>query len=316
MDKDLISKYLSIISLGALLLFACGTYITNSFLRSYHMMDFNLLKPQAIITGFTFITVIILHLMVFMWFMNINKLGNNNILRVIVVTTLKVGYLSVFLFLIFGKSKLVFEPLFEPSLFGLKLGSEIVKGSIVFFMMFPMFMIFYYANRKTGKRDVLDYMGIIFIVVGIVASIIVFFCLYPNPDFRKIMGFEILVGVNFVLMVAFSPNDNDKEPRKYSGVFFSFGEKSKFQSHLLSIIIIFCYVPGFIVVMEQYTTIIYPNIDQSFGGGKLEQMTYITGSDTISGNKVYETENYIFLENPDSTITKIDWADVTKVIHK
>jgi hypothetical protein len=72
---------------------------------------------------------------------------------------------------------------------------------------------------------------------------------------------------------------------------------------------------GGLGLLYMYSKIIYPNLVQSFGGGKSEKIIYYTDNGTVAGMKIYETDKYVFLSDSDSTIIKLDWNEINKIVN-
>jgi hypothetical protein len=45
-------------------------------------------------------------------------------------------------------------------------------------------------------------------------------------------------------------------------------------------------------------------------------MSIIVGNDTITGDKVYETSDYLFLTKKDSSIIKTDWKNINTILKR
>jgi hypothetical protein len=308
-NKDLLNKIITALSGIIILTFACGSYITNSFLTNYHIVDFNLLKPHAVITGFMFTVFLIVHVIVFLLFLNL-KVGDNSLIRTVLFSAVKIIYLSLFLSFFFYPEYLsgnVFEKQFGGY------GFLFIPG----FIAFPLALFQYVRDKNIGKLDWIDKFYLIVTVLGAASTLVLFVGFFPNPDFQRLFFFELYFGCLFVLTVVSSNSSIEDKRSNYRQIlFFENKDSNSNTSFYLALTLLTLTIIGStLIIMEKYTKTIYPRISQSYGGGKLEAMTYFMKNDTISGNKIYESEKYIFILNNDSSISKIDWNDVTRVIH-
>lgn len=311
MDKDLIGKYLSIASIAAIVCFAFGIYITNTSLKAYHIVDFDLLQPRAILVGFAFIAFIAFHVFAFLILIKI-PFQNNSLGRVLLVTVIKVVYLATAFTLIFHSDSVK-----NLNLFGWELSDGVAGVLISLFMYFPVAGFYSHNERRVGKRDLSDKLFLAHVLFCAVGALIYFLAICSSTEFLTMLRYEGYFGFFFFSFVIGAISRSVGKERKNGDIFyFEDGTGDTFKKNFYNVLFGFMLIGMAFVYMTHYTKHIYFYVPQSAGGGKLEQMTYITESDTIAGKKIYETENYIFMENPDSSITKLDWADVTKVIYK
>jgi hypothetical protein len=166
-----------------------------------------------------------------------------------------------------------------------------------------------------------------------VRNIAIFFCILSilllfltfirNKEFRSILYLEIFICLSvYAYIIGYrSAKLHDERNSKTGGekkkwsedTFFDFGH-SELGAQLKKLFEILALTFMALKITLDYTETIYSNLRQSYGGGKLEKMSYVVKSDTITGNKVYETNEYVFLSNKDSTIVKLDWKDINTIL--
>jgi len=99
------------------------------------------------------------------------------------------------------------------------------------------------------------------------------------------------------------------------GVFVK-GKNEKFHEYIREVFYILAIVTSTGVMIYFYAHSIYKLIPPSFAGGKPLPISYLIGSDTITGKKIYENENDVFLLSKDSTVLKIDLKEIDGILKR
>lgn len=313
MDKDYINKILSILSISAAAAFICGSFIINAYLRHFQILDFKLLQPHAIIVGFSFFLFFLMHAFVYLMYLDINYIGDNSLIKTLALSVIKVAYLSVVITLFFDP-KILFDPLYTLRIFSCYFN---VKICFFFLLSFPFNLVVLYKEKteNANTKNLFTVIYKIFVGLGLLSTIILLLTYLNHPIFSEVLKFQLFFV--FILMgaVVFLPGKEPLNNPEFNGTLFSKGPiTKKTQLYLLVVLSIVCLVPGFLFAMERYSEVIYPRISQAFGGGKAEKISYILEKDIITGYKLYESENYVFIQQSDSTIAKVEWADIKKII--
>ncbi len=315
MEKETINKLLLLITGGSVITFAIGSYIVNHYLSAFHIVDFNLLKPHAIIVGLVFIAFILFNAMIFLLYVDIVDIHSNNLLKVFLLTLVKVAFFTVILSILLDDKMLLKKNDFE--LFGYNLPDRFIALGFFLVASLPIFIVWAFNDKQKGEKDLINKYFYLHIFLSILSSIIICLIFYKKPIFKDILTFEILIGFMFFAIIALMQSFSFSGKRVFNGTFFSKGPLV--EKHHITILKTFstlCFMFSLLGFMNLYSRIMYPLIGQSYGGGKKEPMTYLVNSDTISGQKLYESEDYIFILNKDSSITKIDWKEVDKINFK
>ncbi len=101
----------------------------------------------------------------------------------------------------------------------------------------------------------------------------------------------------------------------WQGTIFSFGQAtSEHTKTLLYVFFGMCLLGMVHAAVKLYTLTLFPLLSQSIGGGQLELVTYVVKDDTIQGRKIYATDSDVFLKMSDSSVLKIKWDDVNRIL--
>jgi hypothetical protein len=63
-----------------------------------------------------------------------------------------------------------------------------------------------------------------------------------------------------------------------------------------------------------YASYFFPLLPQHLGGGRLEKIDYIVKGEKVSGLKVHETSELVFLQSKDKKIKKLKWEDIEEIL--
>ena len=315
--KDISGK-ITIISIAA---FIFGSCIITYHLSLFQIQDFDLLKPHAIIVGFMYMLFLSFNIIFFAYRAGSKNDYSFNIYRIILGGILKLPIITLVVFYICEPNAIV-NPEFK--LYFLNYSYD-VKTIAILCLLNTGLLFGYSSFMDDIKAD--EYLKKIkpILIIGPLISFSLLFLTYIRYSlFQSIFSIEIPIcfGINFFIIAYRSAKLHDariesegKEKVNWSDdSYFNFGN-----TELGSIFNKIFFVLGISFILLKttidYSGKIFPNLPQSYGGGKLDRMSLVVGTDTFTGNKVYETKEYMFLAKEDSTILKLDWQEI-KVILK
>lgn len=303
LNKEFFSKIITIASGIALLAFVIGSFVINTSLNKFQLIDFDLLKPRAISVGLLLLFIVCLIVVAYIFLIDITDARNNNEIIVMGMTAIKMEIFTITLFTFIDV-----EDTFNPAyhLWGINWILAYHFGSILLTVIF----IGFNKGLSLKAHNRLKYICLIILFVLITITTL----RYINNDIFQdvlifnsvVFGFAYLISFRFIFKA--DPVEESNTHTKLYG-------PGKIRSAIpLYIIVVTCftYVVGGLVSL--YAGTIYPHVQQSYGGGKLEKMYYVSSNDTISGMKIYETSKDVYLMEKDSNVLKLNWDKIDKII--
>lgn len=313
MNKDAIGNILTITTAITILTFAIGCLVINIHLESYGIVDFNLVKPQAILVGVCCLIFFSIHIVILLMFLNINNFSANPLFKLIYITTIKIMYLTIMLSLFLDTKLSILNPENNPIVFGYKF--EIIGYLFTIVVTFPFLYILSYYDIKNNKKDVLTKLSNLSIYIAALSCILLSILSFKQPSFKNLLFYEAELGFLFFMIYLIVFPGKNGSFNEFKGNLFS-DEPIIDPNHRIGVLTLLssCMIIGVSALIFQYSKNIYPFIGQSFGGGKLDKFIYHTSQETVSGLKIYETDKYVFLIDKDSTILKLDWDNIERII--
>jgi hypothetical protein len=320
---DFLSRIALFITAVSVFTFAMGCFIINAHLSNFHLQDFDLLKPRAVLVGFTFILLIATNIGIyFIVPLNLLKhpIDTSSLLR---HTITKFFYVTLIVFYMFNQQWAINE-FCQFRFFGHKYDiREVLWSSFTWLLL---------ANVIVKERGATKWMRWLKIFIFCSTSLmgillcLLYFNIWPFiPIFFSQLLITALVDNHHssarqsnqrLLDVEDGEEEEQYDSVKDSKVKEYVKQFRKNYSTLLRVSYSLLGVFAFLLITLFYSKYFYPKIAQNLGGGSLEQITYVMGNDTITGKKVYETESYVFLVLNDETIKKLDWKDISKILNK
>jgi hypothetical protein len=313
-DKEQINRILLMVTGASVITFAIGSIIINSFLNSYNITDFDVLKPHAVLVGVAFLATIFLHVALFPTFLDINNLGSNTLIYTVTVTIMKVWFLNTMIFLFFEPNAFL-NDVYKLQIFKwkFKAGPWLLTASICSITT----IYFLYDDYKEGKdKHKLSFYTYKFARLALFICLFLTHRLYKNNEvYFRVSLFEYFMGFNFFAFYWGRRNSyhNQLEDRQFKGSIWSRDKLNENTIPFLKIAGGVFFGLALLYLIQSYTRNIYPYLDQSFGGGKPIKMKFITEKDTFTGLKLHQTGEYIFLQSNDSSIQIVVWKDVTEI---
>jgi hypothetical protein len=330
-SKLSIGEYLSriglLITAISLSTFAVGCYIINTYLGTFELQDFDLVKPRAVFVGLTF--TLLLAMNIGIYFIVPDKMTKNavDIKGLVRHNVIKFIYVTLCLYLIFEfefatsefckfqflKWELDFRDNLWYALSLLFLGHLMTHEGKSNWVHASL----YWLTITVGTLLILLYMPVIeFILILMLEGIIALFMIRFHTRTGELVNKKIgEIEMESMLGDDDEQNESQEHPseeriRVYLKRFKNY--YSKFENLGFG----FLAVGGFAAIAAIYSYNFYERIPQSFGGGKLHPIIYVCGVDTVKGKKIYETENYVFVQLKDKSIRKLDWKDITKILNQ
>jgi hypothetical protein len=325
-NVDKLGNYLSRIALFttaiSVVTFAVGCYIINTSLADYQIQDFDLVKPRAVITGFTFL--LLLSTNIALYFVVPGDVINPEpgIGKLMGYNAIKVPYIAISIFILcYGD--LAENEFCQFNLFGKELDHHVNMVFELIFLFSGFLQLYIYLRmieNKVGKIIVNTITTIACVYLSLLYFWIfefTFFLVLQFGIYHLTMTYIKHIRGNLTPKIEDAESDAinrvPKDDRKRRMNFKNFKAK---HTTLLKVAYVLFAIIIFLVIATYYTSYFYPKIHQSLGGGELERITYTTSTDTVAGEKIYETEEFVFIKANDSVIRKLDWKDVTSIVKK
>lgn len=317
LNKETINKILLWVTAASVVTYAIGSLIINGFLSKYQIIDFELIKPHAIQVGIVFIFILIGHFLFFSLYTDAEETGNNNPLYIGGLTAIKVFLLSnLFFYLV--EPETGFDDLYK-----LRIGNWTIPYSgKCFLMAFPLgcYIILFYHDFKEKKKKYLGWIYNVARVLFILTIFITHRTFKNHPTYTLIYNFEYTCGMFyfsyiFGSIIAYA-RINEKTEKSFKGSLFSRSEPSKKVLPYFLLFLILILGIGFYGVLRAYTTGVYGIIPQSYGGGKPLPIKFITDKDTVIGNKIYQTNEDVYIAINDSSLLKLNWSSINEITRK
>ncbi|MDP3557117.1 MAG: hypothetical protein Q8T03_07060 [Bacteroidota bacterium] len=319
-EKNLFSKVFFNVTGVSILIICIGSIIVNINLSFYDLIDYDLIKPRAVLVGSVYVFIILLHIMPSVFKYSILHHKNSIINRLLFIF----GSASCYSLILFWL--LVPEILFSPNILKEK-GEWIFKianicfiFSIIYFFLSTITIVF--PPKKKWIRQLI-------IVLNIVAVTSIIFIVFLYQDFEKmrdIIRFEIFTNfipvtfyVTWPLMDKYKKNTFAENVHKELITIKNSADKSqidkflKKQKYILMSFLLILIVIFTIGHISLYTKTIYTKMPQTFGGGKLQQIKYIVNGKIEKGLKVHETNNSVFVQIENKSIKKIKWDNIDEI---
>jgi hypothetical protein len=322
--SNLLSRIGLLITAVSLLTFALGCFIINTHLSNYQIQDFDLVKPRAIIVGFTFIFLLAFNVAIYLIMpdrmliapIDVEGIERHNALKFIYVTLISFHLFEwewatnkYCVFTFFGQQYDWRDNLLTAM-----------------FVMFILHAIFSNTKRKWIKLP-LFYITIVF-------GLMLFLLYFNVSEFLLIFLLEVII---VLTVTQFQTSIGEALNEKVSAIEIDEDEDEEgaelehpsewkikqlvdrfntFYGNYLNIAHGLIGVMLFLFVAFLYSYNFYEKIPQSVGGGKLHPISYVADNDTIKGKKIYETENFVFIYLKDSTIKKLEWSEINKILQE
>jgi hypothetical protein len=302
MEKDFFNKAVGIISFLSIFTLVIGTYIINSNLEKYQIIDYDFLKPKAIYVGLLFFIIVSLNGLIFI--LPLNFKGSNKYGKTFLLLFIQIPFISILMLHVFC---------LEDTIKSLQQINKIhVNYNIYVFGLLAVYMLpMIYLASKNFTVNFFIYLIRIYFIISFLCLVYIFYLDLKLDYFIKILQFNTLTIATLFILTTEVFHKNDGLPIFHKlGLYFN-GNKLKQVIVLTSLII---YVG--VILVNIYSSSIYTNINQTFGGGKLVGIKLIVNNDTICGKKIYENSSFTFLEEGNSSIVKIKNEDITKIINK
>lgn len=286
-----------------------GILISNIQANSFNLPVFEVLDTRVIYIGFVFSLFLLGHFLIYAMFFNYSNIAENNFLKVLIISIIKLIVVSSLVFIVLCYSD------YKELTGGL---TKFWANFLHFCMLASCFTIGIIGSAYVYiKKDKTLFTTIFFkIPLGLClcASVFLFvYLLVRIPDFRDIVSFETY----FLSLFLFGFGAiwaREKDLKKGVGfdeeTYFSLDSRSR--NFLDRLFIYFYAIIMILIMVNTYTKNIYKHIDRKKGGGKPEMINLYTNTENISGTLVLQTSKYIFIKQ-DSNIIKVDWIDLKKI---
>jgi len=324
---NFVSRQAILITAISVLTFAIGCYIININLSDYQIQDFDLVKPRAVYVGFVFLLLIAVNLSLYFLvpfdLINPYKFSlSSREFRLVMFLSSKLAIIALGIFYFVDKET-AFDPICRFHFF--KYSIDIKNWCWIIFAISSPVKLLISLSKKINLFTIINS------AISSLSTGYLILLYFKIPFFYSLFGTQfclLIISMSYLLIIVEQTEENIKRVKKIGEqpaelslpkpksqirkIFLKFRNRISSLSKLA-----FGFIGIFIclIVLSIYSSVFYPKISQSLGGGMLEQITYMTNSGTtVSGDKIYETENYVFVLMKDRSITKLNWSDITKIV--
>lgn len=319
-----ITGKITIISIAT---FVFGSCIITYHLSSFQIQDYDLLKPHAIIVGLAFLLFLGINIIIFSFRAGNIENHQFSVFKLLIQGLIKIPFISLIVFFICEPSSFS-NP--EYKLYYLSYSGDVKIFSFLTLSMALAIISTTLAHQEDRQKKGLSEtstsrrMRNIYIFLSIISILLLFLTFIRDSVFQSILSLEILIclGINFFIVGYRSAKLHEDRLTKgeektvwSDDTYFNFG-RSKLGRQLKQLFDILALIFLLLKITLDYTNNVYSNLPQTVGGGKLMKISYVVAQDTITGSKVYETSEYLFLAKKDSTIIKVDWKNVNSILKK
>jgi len=319
-EKSLFSKVFFNVTGISILIISIGSIIVNINLSVYDLIDYDLIKPRAILVGSVYVFIILLHIAPSVFKYSILHHKNSILSRLFFIFS-SASCCSLILF-----GLLVPEILFSPKILK-EQGEWIFKaGNICFLFSIIYFLLSAITILLPPKNKWLKRLILVFNIAA-VTSVIFIILLYKDFEkMREIIRFELntnLIPVSFYviwpLMDKYNKHTFSENMRNELITIKNSSDKEKInrflkkQKYILMSFLLILVVVMTIAHVSLYTKTIYSKMPQTFGGGKLQEVKYIVNGKIEKGLKVHETNNSVFIQLDNKSIKKIKWDNIDEI---
>lgn len=314
MEKEDFNKLILATSLISVVAISIGTYIINHSLINYQLMDFDLLKPRAIIVGLLFLFFIAINTALFFIFIDLNDFKTNSYPKILKHTAFKFLFGSIIFMVICNYSE-ISSGVYYNNLFGYKF--NVIMPTIYMMFLYPFLLQFYNDYRNNPEYKKIHFTYKTFNYVMFLFMVLFSLSLIGSSRFTGILYFNfwlytLIATMCGTVLIRILRSDSAEEP---TPSIFSNGKITN-NTKFIGALVLTLFLYSALNMTNLYADNIYMNMKQAYGGGKLEKVSYVINQDTISGLKVYETSDYVYLSEPDSSIKKLDWSEVDKILKR
>ncbi len=309
-----VSRAALLVTAVSLLTFAIGCFIINTHLSFYNLQDFDMVKPRAVYVGFTFCLILLAN--VGLYFFGTEIKTEKKALKEI--NTIKVAFFTPVIYYIFesdwvdNKASNIYWKGYEWSQWA---------------WLFLIIAFFSWGSNldkpiKSKRRRAVYF-------ITITTGVVLFFIYGRNIEYILILVMQAVIGIVVYHFQVGTAAGKLKEERTISQnvtandqILAQFDKSRRIDlikekygvwvNAATYILLVF----GFIMVVHAYTTTFYERLPQSLGGGKLQSIKYICGTDTVVGEKVYETSDKVFVLQKNMKIRKLAWSDIDEIVLK
>lgn len=303
-----IIKYLSAF---AIICGAFGLIIVNLYLQTYSLVDFNVIKPQIIYVGFTFILFLAINFFVFLLFLDLEHPEKNSFWEITLVTLFKAIILGNLLNYLLNLEQVVIILQKVSSL-----QRFIISGSLASSLVLPIVVLFSHEwivrDKKNHRKSYFNIIPIIFF--GICAILGAIYSYIKIPLSKTFYSFEIYIAfLIYMFLIGRLAVTLDQKKGIDTTPVSSFGKSVSGIKSLDKWFFGIYFVVMMLILITKYTKGVYLYISPYYGGGKPREISLVGGKDTIRGNLIFQNEKYVFLEK-DSSLMKIDWNNINSIL--
>ena len=306
-----IKDILTYVTFLAIILTGFGLIIINVYLSRFGLTSFDLFKPQMVYVGFVFIIFLLGHFIYYLFLFDLSNISEIKFWKIFLFTTLKFIVISNIL------SVFLFDFKLSPSF------SENYWLSIIFkiggFLSVNLVFITLLGNEYIRRPKHDFYTKLTFMIpiyISIVMTLVSFILAFIyQKNFTGILRFEIYFAIAFLMgFIGFvaSKKDLNKGIKPHFPSFFG-SNKSVVLNLFDNTFITLYFILMIFVFVYNYSDKIYPNFSTKLGGGAPEKISVVSNVDTINGELIFQTRDFLLIRQDSNYLLKVDWDKIQSI---
>jgi len=309
--RDVTSQIIAKLSIITIVITAFGIIINNIYLGQFNISDFNLLQSRSIFIGFIFSAFLFAHLVYYLALINTKNLLENTQVEIFYKTVIKLILITNFLFYFLNRNYILTIRTNSNFIERLVFITCFISFFIIIALFGTMYSVYKNGKNKIASKLVFIYPLIFLVILNVISF---FYNLFTFPKFKSLFYYELYFAFFFYINLTYLSLQNNDESKGFKFKEYSFFTNSEIDTEFwVEKIFIFIYIIGMtLILLSNYSTRIYPFLDEKYGGGRPKNIKIEYQKEQITGKLIYQDANKYYLLK-DSTILFIDKQQVNKL---
>jgi len=309
--KDSTTQIITKLSIITIVITAFGIIINNIYLGQFNISDFNLLQSRSIFIGFVFSIFLIAHLVYYLALIDTKNLLENTSFEIFYKTAIKLILITNFLFYLLNLNHILSTRADSNFIERMLLHTSFLSFVTILALFGTMYSVYKNDKKNIASKLIFKYPLIFFVILSVISF---FYNLYIFPEFKSLFYYELYFAFLFyinLIWLYLSKKDESKGIIFRESSFFS--NSGIDRDFWVEKIFLFTYIIGMTVIfLSNYSTRIYPFLDEKYGGGKPKTIRIEYFNEQLTGKLIYQDVNKYYLLK-DSTILFINKEQVEKM---
>jgi len=309
--KDITTQIIAKLSIITIVITAFGIIINNIYLGQFNISDFNLLQSRSIFIGFIFSIFLFAHLVYYLALIDTKNLLENTSFEIFYKTAIKLILITNFLFYLLNLDYILSIRTDSSFIERMLLHTSFLSFVTILALFGTMYSVYKNDKNKLASKLIFKYPLIFLVTLSVISF---FYNLFIFPEFKSLFYYELYFAFLFYINLTWLYLSKKDESKGIKFKEYSFFTNSGIDREFwVEKIFIFTYIIGMTVLfLSNYSTRIYPFLDEKYGGGKPKTIKIEYLKDQITGKLIYQDANKYYLLK-DSTILFIKKEQVDKL---